>query len=110
MRGGTYYEWVWLEADNSGTETAPITYAAYPGEEVILDGAAYPTQWQLSSGNIWWTDASDIDFNWEGEARLVWQDEIWLQHSATLGGMSEGTWWYDTSSERLYVWLRGSGN
>ncbi len=110
VRGGTYHEWVWLEADNSGTETAPITYAAYPGEEVILDGAAYPTQWQLYSGSIWWTDASGIDFNWEGQARLVWQNDIWLEHSSTLGGISEGTWWYDTSSERLYVWLRGIAN
>lgn len=109
VREGTYHEWVWLEAGNSGIENNPITYAAYSGETVVLDGAAYPTQWQLYSGNIWWTDTSGIDFNWEGQARLVWQDDIWLEHSASLGAMGAGTWWYDTATLRLYVWLRNNG-
>jgi hypothetical protein len=108
VRGGTYYEWVWLYSSYSGTETAPKTFAAYPGEHVTLEGAVYPTQWQLHAGNIWWTDASGIDFNWEGQPRLVWQDDVWLQHSDSLGAMTEGTWWYDTSTQRLYVWLRGN--
>lgn len=110
VRAGTYREWVWFESSNSGTQAARKTLAAYPGEQVTLDGAAYPTAWQLYSGHIWWTDASNIDFNWEGQARLVWQDDVWLQHSASLSAMTEGTWWFNTTTRALYVWLRGGGN
>ncbi len=107
IRAGTYYEWVRLNSSNSGTQAAPKTLAAYPGEQVTLDGAVYPTAWQPYAGNIWWTDASGIDFGWEQQARLVWQDDVWLQHSSNLNDMLEGTWWFDTTTRALYVWLRG---
>lgn len=110
VRAGTYYEWVRLNSTHSGTQAAPKTLATYPGEQVTLDGAVYPTAWQPYSGNIWRTDASDIDFGWEKQARLVWQDDIWLQHSPGLKAMSEGTWWFDTATKALYVWLRGGGD
>src|SRR5262249_46075925 len=37
LRGGTYYEKVFLT--RSGTAEAPITICAYPGERVVLDGS-----------------------------------------------------------------------
>ena len=104
VRGGTYHEWVWLESSDSGTEAAPKTFAAYPGETPTLDGAVYPTAWQLYSGHIWQVDASNIDFNWEGQARLVWEDDVWLRHADSLASMAAGTWWYNTSTHALYVW------
>ncbi len=109
IRAGTYHEWVWLESSNSGTEAAPKTFAAYPGEQVTLDGADYPTTWQNYSGDVWQTDASGIDFNWEEQARLVWQNDVWLQHSLTLAAMTQGTWWFNTTTRYLYVWMRGGG-
>jgi hypothetical protein len=36
LRGGTYYEHVFVT--QSGTEDAPITIRAYPGELAVLDG------------------------------------------------------------------------
>jgi len=41
IRGGTYYlkEPFELFPKDSGAETAPVVYAAYPGEEVVLSGA-----------------------------------------------------------------------
>ncbi len=40
LRGGTYYmdSGLAFTTEDSGTETSPITYTAYPGEEVILSG------------------------------------------------------------------------
>ncbi len=40
FRGGVYYlpETLVLGAADSGTQAAPVTYAAYPGEEVVLSG------------------------------------------------------------------------
>jgi len=48
VRGGTYLrERPWeLSAEDSGTETAPITYRARPGEEVRLVGGRAVTGWQ----------------------------------------------------------------
>jgi hypothetical protein len=105
VRGGTYKEWVWIETNRSGTAASPKVFAAYPGETPTLDGAVYPSAWQTYSGSIWQVDASNIDFNWEGQARLVWEDDVWLQHANSLGTMTAGTWWYNTSTRRLYVWL-----
>jgi hypothetical protein len=105
VRGGTYKEWVWIETNRSGTAASPKVFAAYPGETPTLDGAVYPTAWQNYSGSIWQVDASNIDFNWEGQARLVWEDDVWLRHANSLGAMTAGTWWYNTATRRLYVWL-----
>jgi len=48
VRAGTYYEQVTLA--NSGTSSAKITYAAYPGETPIIDG----------------TGVTPFDWNWGG--------------------------------------------
>ena len=46
FRKGTYYleNTVVLGHDDSGTKTHPVTYAAYPGENVIISGAEKLTQ------------------------------------------------------------------
>ncbi len=43
MRGGTYYltQKIWIP--HKGTASAPITFQAYPGEKVIIDGSKLPT-------------------------------------------------------------------
>jgi hypothetical protein len=41
IRGGTYQPTSRIVFTRSGTSTSPITFAAYPGEEVIFDGALY---------------------------------------------------------------------
>jgi hypothetical protein len=48
LRGGTYRlkQSVVFSGRDSGTEQAPITYAAYPGETPILSGGRPVTGWQ----------------------------------------------------------------
>jgi hypothetical protein len=51
VRAGTYYEEI--VPRRGGTTGAPITYAAYPGEEVIVSGAEPLVGTWTKSGNIW---------------------------------------------------------
>lgn len=52
--GGTYYlhEPVVFSAEDSGTEQCPITYAAYPGEKPVLNGAKEIGDWSPHEGKI----------------------------------------------------------
>ncbi len=51
IRAGVYHETV--TPAHAGTATAPITYQAYNGESVTIDGADAITGWTLSSGSIY---------------------------------------------------------
>jgi hypothetical protein len=55
LRGGTYRmsEPFVLEPHDSGSEPAPITYAAYPGEKPILSGGRPITGWKRGDGQLW---------------------------------------------------------
>ena len=60
IREGTYVEQVVI--NRSGTAAAPITIAAYPGEEVIIDGRAgvdSPNSGLPSNGDLYGTDSRD---------------------------------------------------
>ena len=54
LRGGTYRHElsVVFSGSDSGTERAPITYTAYPGERPILTGSRLVTGWQPYRGHI----------------------------------------------------------
>ena len=61
LRGGSYYQdssLVFLPED-SGTPTAPITYQAYQGEEVIISTARPLTDWR-QEGGFWVADAPGV--------------------------------------------------
>jgi hypothetical protein len=51
IRAGTYHETV--TAPRSGTSAAPITFQAYNGEKVVVDGADSITNWTKYSGSIY---------------------------------------------------------
>lgn len=53
IRGGTYHETV--TPARSGTPGAPITFAAYNGENVTIDGADAVSGWTRSGGSIYRT-------------------------------------------------------
>ena len=57
IRGGTYRldKPIVFIAANSGTQDAPITYAAWPGEKPILSGGVPITGWQKTDGPLWIT-------------------------------------------------------
>lgn len=61
IRGGVYYER--LTISNSGTETSPIRFEAYPGETPVIDGQnTIPSSW---SGLVYlygdWTQVSGLE-------------------------------------------------
>lgn len=60
LRAGTYYEHVTLT--RSGTESAPITIGAYPGEAVVIDGG-YREFWDAPESS-WepFADGADGEF------------------------------------------------
>jgi len=55
LRGGTYrtLEPVEFLPVDSGGQNAPITYAAYPGEEPIISGGISITGWKEAEDGIW---------------------------------------------------------
>ena len=113
VRAGTYHELVQITASTSGDSGAPKTLIAYVGEQPILDGAFYPdpSSWTNDSGEVYRTAIPAAEFSAAGGPGLVWQNDDFLDHSADrLSMTTEGTWWYDTGSETLYVWARGGGN
>lgn len=57
LRGGTYplEQSVVFSSQDSGTEQAPITYMAYPGESPVLSGGRPVKGWQLYKDKIYST-------------------------------------------------------
>jgi hypothetical protein len=55
IRGGTYQQTQTLAfgPEDSGTAKFSITYAAYPGEKVVLSGGHKITGWKKGQGQIW---------------------------------------------------------
>ncbi|NEO82703.1 MAG: right-handed parallel beta-helix repeat-containing protein [Spirulina sp. SIO3F2] len=56
LRGGTYYldaPFV-LEPEDSGTATAPITYRAFPGEQVLISGGQPISNWRPALDSPLW--------------------------------------------------------
>jgi len=55
IRGGKYYPecTFHLTAADSGTEAAPTTYAAYPGETPVISGGRRVTDWKHYKNNIY---------------------------------------------------------
>ncbi|HUT95129.1 MAG TPA: right-handed parallel beta-helix repeat-containing protein [Thermoguttaceae bacterium] len=57
VRGGTYRvtEPIVFAAEDSGTEQAPITYAAWPGEKPVISGGVPITEWKREGDGPLWT-------------------------------------------------------
>jgi hypothetical protein len=55
ISGGTYRvtEPIVFAVEDSGSKTTPITYAAYPGESVVVSSGKPITRWQKSEGPVW---------------------------------------------------------
>ncbi|MGC9320129.1 MAG: hypothetical protein ACP5KN_19005, partial [Armatimonadota bacterium] len=63
IRGGTYRlrETFVLEPQDSGTAEAPVTYAAYPGEEPVISGGRPVTGWQPAGGGLWQAHIASVE-------------------------------------------------
>ncbi|MDX2225712.1 MAG: right-handed parallel beta-helix repeat-containing protein [Verrucomicrobiae bacterium] len=65
LRGGIHFleETLVLDAEDSGTEQAPLTFAAYPGETPVLSGGCRLTGWEVSEtahGPLWTLDLGRV--------------------------------------------------
>ncbi len=63
LRGGVYElrEPLTLGPEDSGTEAFPITYAAFPGETVVLSGGRRITGWKKDDRGRWTTHLPDVE-------------------------------------------------
>jgi len=57
VRGGTYRvtEPIVFTAEDSGTQEAPVTYAAWPGEKPVISGGVPLTEWKKEGDGPLWT-------------------------------------------------------
>ena len=62
VRGGTYTltETLTFGPQDSGSEKFSITYAAAPGEKVVLSGGRKITGWTKSSGELWTAEIPEV--------------------------------------------------
>ena len=62
IRGGIYQqtETLTFGSQDSGTDKFSITYAASPGEKVILSGGRQITGWKKGSGQIWTAEVPEV--------------------------------------------------
>ena len=61
VRGGVYPQTETLSfgPEDSGTEKHSVTYAAYPGEKVVLSGGRRITGWTKGNGEIWTAEIAE---------------------------------------------------
>jgi len=67
LRGGVYQlsEPFTLTPQDSGAEQAPITYAAYPGEQPVISGGREINGWRKGEGELWTVAIPEIKAgNW----------------------------------------------
>ena len=83
VRGGFYTLTAFLEflPQDSGTAKAPITYAAYAGEKVILSGSRAITGWKKAAGS----DQENRPDLWTAEVPGVREGE-WYFHQLFVDG------------------------
>ncbi len=62
VRGGTYRlsQPLVFAPEDSGTDQHAITYAAWPGEKVVLSGGRKISGWQRGQGQIWTTELPEV--------------------------------------------------
>ncbi len=62
LRGGTHRveQPLVFNPEDSGTEGHRITYAAWPGERVVLSGARAITGWRRGSGPVWNVELPEV--------------------------------------------------
>ena len=63
LRGGTYRttETILFTPQDSGTQQAPVTYAAYPGEKPVLSGGRPITGWRKGEQALWTVRIPDVE-------------------------------------------------
>lgn len=62
VRAGTYYlkEPLLFKPEDSGTEKAPVLYAAYPGEKPVISGGTRLSGWKKQANGWWQTQLPEV--------------------------------------------------
>lgn len=91
-----------LVVPSSGSSGNPILYASGQTAKPVITPSLLITGWSLHSGSIY-------QASYAATTRDVWEDNTYLPSTASLGALTAGTWYNDTSAHLLYVWtLDGS--
>jgi hypothetical protein len=91
-----------LVVPSSGSSGNPIIYASGQTAKPVITPSLLITGWSLHSGSIY-------QASYAATTRDVWEDNKYLPSAASLGALTAGTWYNDTSAHLLYVWtLDGS--
>lgn len=117
IHAGVYRESVTVEA--SGTRARPITFAAAPGERVVVTGAdrlrglrrepgeavVYSAPWphRFIGWNEHFTHPGDERHRMIGRAEQVFVRGFQLHQVLERGRMSRGTFWVDLGRKRIHV-------
>jgi len=102
IRGGLYRERVSL-ANHSGTEENRIVIGPYNGEEVIIDASGSITGWTSVSGQIYKVKPGFVP-------NAVVADNEALFPEFSQDALTEGKWYYNSSTGDLFVWVPGGGS
>jgi len=110
IRGGTYRELITIT--NFGLPGNPITFKAYDNEMPVLKGSCVVTGWDFDQDFVW------CKTNWPIEPQQVFDDGEILQHIGLMPmntyyvplgtnreDMTQGSFYYNTNTLCLYVWL-----
>src|SRR4051794_19955776 len=88
IRGGTYVENIQSPTISTGTATARIVVANYPGERPVIQGLLWlqrPSYWTLDGINVTWNSANPSTDHMvkmiNGVGWTVKNSEIWGAHS-----------------------------
>ena len=77
VSGGAYYLSTTLQlgAGDSGSESAPVTYAAADGQHVVLSGGRVVSGWKRSNGVVWQADLSALGLSHLRFSQLYYNGE-----------------------------------
>jgi hypothetical protein len=105
IRGGTYQQTDTLlfGSDDSGTEKYSITYAAYPGEKVVLSGGRKITGWKKGAGEIWTAEVPEVRAgNWYFRQLFVNSTRAIRARTPNTDDQTKIPWWHiRTSSAKV---------
>jgi parallel beta-helix repeat protein len=132
IMAGTYRQQVEVTTGSGGSAGNPIVVQPYNGGMVVIKGSDVVTGWQLHSGSIWkktgFTSRPQQVFVDFSETNMVpplrqvgnpnpsfytaghTYDEYPNPLGAGLADMVENSFYWDSSSNTLYVWLPGGAD
>ena len=119
LRGGVYRVEKTIEftPEDSGTEDAPITYAAYSSERPVISGGRQITDWQKADGKLWQTVVPGVKegrwyfnqlfVNGQRRTRARTPNKGFLYTEGILAPFNRAKWSSDTLAKHGFVFRDG---